>query len=178
MLEASGAGPVWRPTLAPHPVKNLVLEPVAVYKVAATGTVDGDVMYFDSLTVDLVVDLRNMGRQAVNDVLVNAQVYLGNARVKSVIERSHQVPAGYEHEETLEGLTVAAGTPASDAFLAMVNAQDPYKPIMMPGTVDADFVVSMRGPLDRAHVANARSVTKMLPLQTRSGSRPRLLEEV
>lgn len=176
MLEKGQNGMVWRPLFAPVAIKNLVIEPVAVWITGSAGWVQDGVQYFDemALTVEVLMmnnSTRDLDLVGVVEVHVG-QVLLGTFTHKGAMAR------GSSMTHSITGVISDKDGPAAKAVLDGINSQDPSRNPVVSVMVNGDFQAPLGGPVGRMTVANQPMTIKNLPINRRSGSPVRTFAEV
>jgi len=177
MLEKGPNGMIWRPMFAPVPIKNLVVEPVAVWITASSGwTVDG-VMNFDAMTLTVEVVMMNTSNRDLSVLAGVVEVHVGQVPLGTL---SHQgaMAKGATMSHSITGTINAKDSQAAQALFDCINAQNPSINPVVAVMVTGDFHMPLSGPLGRMTVANQPVSIKNLTINRRSGSPVRTHAEV
>jgi hypothetical protein len=177
MLEKGQNGMVWRPLFAPMPIKNVVVEPTAVWLTGSSGWIQDDVQFFDeiSLTVDVV--MRNVANRDLENLRGLIDVHVGQVLL-GTFQHNGAMTKGSSMKHSVTGVIKAKDGQAEKALLDCINAQNPQINPVVAVMVTGDLWMPMRGPVGKFVVANQAVSIKNLSINRRSGSRVRILEEV
>jgi len=177
MLEKGQNGMVWRPMFAPMPVKNLVVEPVAVWLSASSGWITDEVMNLDAMTLTVEVLMRNTSNRDLSTLAGVVEVHVGQVLLGTF---SHQggMAKGATMQHAITASISAKDSQAARALFDGINAQDPSVNPIVSVMVTGDFHAPLGGPMGKFTVANQAVSIKNLTINRRSGSPVRTLTEV
>lgn len=168
---------VWRPLFAPVPIKNLVVEPVAVWTSTSSGWVQDGVMNFDAMTITVDVVMMNMANRDLENLVGVVEIHVGQVLLGKF---SHQgamaKDASMKHSKT--GAIRAKDSAAAKALFDNINSQNPQNNPVVSVMVTGDFHAPLGGPVGRMTVANQSVSIKNLSINRRSGSPVRTFAEV
>ena len=176
MLEKGPNGMIWRPMFAPLPIKNLVVEPMAVWISASSGWTSDDTMNFDAMTLTVEVVMMNMASRDLEALAGVVEVYVGQVQLGTF---THQggLKAGEEMRHAITGTIEAKNCQPCKALFDGINAQSPTMNPVVAIMVTGDFHTPFRGPMGRMTVANQAVTIKNLSINNRSGSPIRTFSE-
>ena len=176
MLEKGPNGMVWRPMFAPVPIKNLVVEPVAVWITASSGWIQDDVRYLDEMTITVDVLMRNTSNRDLGALVGVVEVHVGQVLLGSFQHKGPMLK-GSSMSHSITGIIKSKDSQVARALFDCLNNQDPSQSPVVSVTVTGDFYTPMGGPMGRMTVANQSVSIKNLPIDNRSGSSVRTLTD-
>ena len=154
---------------APLPIKNLVIEPVAVWISASTGWTSDGVMMFDAMTITVDVVMKNMASRDLEVLSGIIEVHVGQVLLGQF---THQgaMAKGSSMSHSITRTINAKDSQAAKALMDGINAQNASVNPVVAVMVTGDFHTPMGGPMGRMTVANQSVSIKNLTINRRSGS--------